>query len=111
MGADKAHNKFYDQVYAAVERHFDLDTLKVLIIASPGFVKEAVYQHIIDEAVVSGSQSWGYRNRMLTAITPVETRQQVYPLGQVKVPAPPFPLPPRPLPRPDPLQSRNLQPA
>ncbi len=52
LGADKAHNKFYDQVYAAVERHFDLDTLKVLIIASPGFVKESVHQHILDEAVV-----------------------------------------------------------
>lgn len=48
----QAHAKFYDQVYAAVERHFDFDSLKVLIIASPGFVKESVFQHIMDEAVV-----------------------------------------------------------
>lgn len=36
-------------------RHFDLDTLKVIIIASPGFTKDAVYQYIVEEAVVRPS--------------------------------------------------------
>lgn len=48
----QAHDKFLAQVYAAVVRHFDMDTLKVVIIASPGFTKEAVHQYILAEAVV-----------------------------------------------------------
>ena len=51
----KAHSRFNQQVYAALVRHFDLDTLKVVIIASPGFTKESVYQFILDEAVVKNS--------------------------------------------------------
>ncbi|KAI5479391.1 importin beta-2 subunit [Pseudohyphozyma bogoriensis] len=57
LGADKANNKFLDQVYAAIVRHFDFDTLKVLIIASPGFTKEAVFQHVMDQAVKQGNKS------------------------------------------------------
>lgn len=33
-------------------RHFDFAALKVIIIASPGFTKEAVHQYFLDEAVV-----------------------------------------------------------
>lgn len=40
------------QVYDAVNRHFNFDELKVLIIASPGFTKETVYSFLLDEAVV-----------------------------------------------------------
>lgn len=57
LGADKAHDKFLAQVYAAVVRHFDMDTLKVVIIASPGFTKEAVHQYILAEAVKQGNKS------------------------------------------------------
>ncbi|KAK4705159.1 protein pelota, partial [Phenoliferia sp. Uapishka_3] len=53
LGADKAHDKFLAQVYAAVVRHFDLDVLKVVIIASPGFTKEAVHQYLLLEAVIT----------------------------------------------------------
>lgn len=53
VGITQAHSRFNQQVYAALVRHFDLDTLKVVIIASPGFTKESVYQFILDEAVVS----------------------------------------------------------
>jgi len=35
-----------------VIRHFDFEQLKVLIIASPGFTKEAVYSFLIEEAIV-----------------------------------------------------------
>lgn len=57
LGADKANGRFLDQVYAAVVRHFDFDTLKVLIIASPGFTKEAVQQHLLSEAVKLGNKA------------------------------------------------------
>ena len=40
------------QVYDAVNRHFNFDELKVLIIASPGFTKETVYSFLLEEAVV-----------------------------------------------------------
>lgn len=45
--------KFYQQIYSAVTRHFDFDQLKVVIIASPGFTKEAVLSSIMEEATVS----------------------------------------------------------
>jgi protein pelota len=48
----KAMSRFYGQVYQAVDRHFDLDQLKVIIIASPGFTKEAVFDWIFAEAAV-----------------------------------------------------------
>lgn len=81
LGADKAHNKFYDQVYAAVERHFDLDTLKVLIIASPGFVKESVHQHILDEAVKRGNKSiLGAKSKFLLLHSP---SHHVHSLAQI----------------------------
>ncbi|ORY85375.1 hypothetical protein BCR35DRAFT_302850 [Leucosporidium creatinivorum] len=56
LGADKAHSRFNQQVYAAVLRHFDFEQLKVLIIASPGFTKDAVYQYIMEEAVRTGNK-------------------------------------------------------
>lgn len=48
----QAHSKFLMQVYDAVNRHFNFDELKVLIIASPGFTKETVYSFLLEEAVV-----------------------------------------------------------
>lgn len=50
LGAEKATARFHAQIYAAVERHFDLDQLKLVIVASPGFVKEAVLASIFAEA-------------------------------------------------------------
>ncbi len=49
----QAHGKFLQQVYDAAVRHFNFDELKVLIIASPGFTKEAVHSYLLEEAVVS----------------------------------------------------------
>jgi len=57
LGADKAHSRYLQQVYAAVIRHFDFEQLKVLIIASPGFTKEAVYSFLIEEAIRQGNKS------------------------------------------------------
>ncbi|GAA6007075.1 hypothetical protein JCM11491_001498 [Sporobolomyces phaffii] len=57
LGADKAHSRYLHQVYSAVVRHFDFDQLKVLIIASPGFTKEAVYSFLLEEAIRQGNKS------------------------------------------------------
>ncbi|GAA5896680.1 ribosome dissociation factor DOM34 [Sporobolomyces salmoneus] len=57
LGADKAHSRYLQQVYAAVVRHFDFDQLKVLIIASPGFTKEAVHTFLLEEAIRQGNKS------------------------------------------------------
>ncbi|SCV68672.1 BQ2448_793 [Microbotryum intermedium] len=57
LGADKAHNRFNQQVYAAVVRHFDFDAIKVLILASPGFTKESVYAYLMEEAVRQGNKA------------------------------------------------------
>ncbi|KAK4058209.1 Translation factor pelota [Microbotryomycetes sp. JL221] len=57
LGAEKAQSKFHQQVYDAVVRHFDFDTIKVLIIASPGFTKETVFQNIMEQATKTGNKS------------------------------------------------------
>jgi len=44
--------RFYQQIYSAVERHFDFDQLKAIIIASAGFTKESIMQYIMEEAQV-----------------------------------------------------------
>ncbi|GAA5831835.1 hypothetical protein JCM11251_003903 [Rhodosporidiobolus azoricus] len=51
LGADRANSRYLQQVYDAVNRHFDFEQLKVLIIASPGFTKETVYNFLQEEAV------------------------------------------------------------
>jgi len=57
LGADKALARFHSQVYQAVIRHFDLDLLKVILIASPGFVNQAVYEHIFAEATRTSNKA------------------------------------------------------
>jgi len=57
LGAEKALGRFHSQIYQAVLRHFDLSLLKVVIIASPGFVNQGVYEHIFSEATRSGNKT------------------------------------------------------
>ncbi|BGP12890.1 hypothetical protein JCM10213_005157 [Rhodosporidiobolus nylandii] len=57
LGADKAHSRYLQQVYDAVNRHFDFEQLKVLIIASPGFTKETVHSFLLEEAVRQGNKA------------------------------------------------------
>ncbi|KAI9094654.1 hypothetical protein DFS34DRAFT_628608 [Phlyctochytrium arcticum] len=47
----KGMARFFDQVYQAILRHVNFDIVKVLIIASPGFVKEALYDYIFATAI------------------------------------------------------------
>jgi len=56
-GAEKAEGRFLQQVYDAALRHFDFTTLKVIIIASPGFTKDAVMSHFLAEATRTGNKS------------------------------------------------------
>lgn len=56
----QALSRFHSQIYQAVVRHFDLSLLKVVIIASPGFVNQAVYEHIFSEASVRQQRVLSY---------------------------------------------------
>lgn len=46
----KGINKFYEAVMQAMLRSFDFNNLKVILVASPGFVNEALIKYIFDEA-------------------------------------------------------------
>lgn len=48
---DKSMGKFLSMVLATVTRNFDLDKLKVVILASPGFTAGALLKTILDDAV------------------------------------------------------------
>lgn len=48
---DKALEKFLDLVQQTMTRNFDLEKLKVIILASPGFTASALYDNIIANAV------------------------------------------------------------
>lgn len=52
----QALSRFHSQIYQAIVRHFDLNELKAIIIASPGFVNQAVYEYVFAEATVSDPQ-------------------------------------------------------
>jgi len=45
--------RFFEQIYQAILRHIDFDIVKCVIVGSPGFVREQVYDYIFAEAVVS----------------------------------------------------------
>lgn len=47
---DNYLNKFFDQVYQAVDKNVDFSIVKVLLIASPGFVKDSFYTYLIEQA-------------------------------------------------------------
>ncbi|KAF7726977.1 hypothetical protein EC973_008172 [Apophysomyces ossiformis] len=43
--------RFYEQIYQAILRHIHFDIVKAIIIASPGFVKDKLYEYIFYQAV------------------------------------------------------------
>jgi protein pelota len=47
----KAVTKFYEAVYQALLRHTDFTTIKCVLLASPGFVKDDFYQYLLAESV------------------------------------------------------------
>ncbi|KAI8899057.1 hypothetical protein BC833DRAFT_587289 [Globomyces pollinis-pini] len=54
---DKGLDRFYSQIYTAITQHVNFDVVKVLLIGSPGFIKDSVYKYIIDQALKTGFKS------------------------------------------------------
>jgi protein pelota len=48
FGRETATKKFFDAVLRAVEQHVDLSAIKVLLVGSPGFLKDEFYKHMIE---------------------------------------------------------------
>ncbi|CAO3599233.1 unnamed protein product [Absidia cylindrospora] len=48
---EKGLTRFYDQIYQAMMRTVDFSFVKAIILASPGFVNEQLYDYIFDQAV------------------------------------------------------------
>jgi len=53
---EKGLAKFYDAVYTGFMRHIPFTTLKVVVLASPGFVKDAIFDYIFSEAVKTNNK-------------------------------------------------------
>jgi protein pelota len=47
----KAITKFFEAVYQAILRHIDFSKVKVVLLASPGYVKDDFFQYLQQEAV------------------------------------------------------------
>lgn len=54
---DKGLERFYDAVYSAFLRLIPFSTLKVIVIASPGFVKDAIYDFIFAQATKANNKA------------------------------------------------------
>lgn len=47
---EKARNLFFEEVYESIKRFVDFDVVKVIILASPGFVKDEFYTFMLTNA-------------------------------------------------------------
>lgn len=54
--ADKANARFYNQVYTAVQKLLQLPAIRLIILASPGFTKDTVYDYLSAEATRRGDK-------------------------------------------------------
>lgn len=54
---DQAMEKFYQLVNTTMLRNFDLDKLKAIILASPGFVAANLLKHVLAEAVKNNDKT------------------------------------------------------
>ncbi|KAJ3217800.1 hypothetical protein HDU67_007217 [Dinochytrium kinnereticum] len=48
---EKATQRFFDQIYQGILKHFALDIVKVIILASPGFIKDQLLEYIKTTAI------------------------------------------------------------
>ncbi|KDN40972.1 hypothetical protein K437DRAFT_181580 [Tilletiaria anomala UBC 951] len=55
--ADKATGRFYAQVYNAVLKLLQLPAIRLIILASPGFTKDSVYDFLLAEATKRGDKA------------------------------------------------------
>jgi len=51
---DKALNKFFDEIIRNILKHVKFDVVKCVLLASPGFVKDLFFTHMINEANKGG---------------------------------------------------------
>ncbi|CAI5755590.1 unnamed protein product [Candida verbasci] len=63
---DKAMNSFYNMIIASMLRHFDINKLKVIILASPGFLAKTLYERLIQECI--NLQNSGKENKQFQDI-------------------------------------------
>lgn len=49
--------RFYETIYQSMLRNFDLESLKVILLASPGFSATSLREHILAQATLSGLSS------------------------------------------------------
>ena len=54
---EKGLARFYDTVYQSFLRHIPYASLRAIVIASPGFVKDAVYDYIFAEATKENNKA------------------------------------------------------
>ena len=54
---DKGLARFYDTLYQSFLRHIPYTTLRAIVIASPGFVRDAVYDYIFAEATKTNNKA------------------------------------------------------
>ncbi|CAE6439548.1 unnamed protein product [Rhizoctonia solani] len=54
---EKGLAKFYEALYAAFLRHIPVESLRVIVIASPGFTKDSVYDYIFQEATRTSNKT------------------------------------------------------
>jgi len=48
---DKGMEKFFDTIIAAIIKHINFSIVKVVIVASPGFIKDQFYQYMLNKAM------------------------------------------------------------
>lgn len=49
--------RFYEAIFAAILRHLPVSSLRVIVIASPGFTKDSVYDYVFAEATKQGNKA------------------------------------------------------
>ncbi|KAK6501887.1 Translation factor pelota [Arthrobotrys musiformis] len=54
---EKSMDKFYDTIYQSILRHLPIENLKVILLASPGFLAESLQKYIFAEAVKTDNKT------------------------------------------------------
>ncbi|KAJ1499416.1 hypothetical protein HMI56_004400 [Coelomomyces lativittatus] len=55
---EKATKLFFDQLAQAFFRHIDLNIVKVVLIASPGFIKDKFYEYLCHQAIQANNRTF-----------------------------------------------------
>lgn len=63
---EKAMNSFFNMIISSMTRHFDFEKLKVVILASPGFLAKTLYDRLIQECL--NLQNSGKESKVYSSI-------------------------------------------